>query len=76
MARKKDALRVLLQRLRAVRRFAVRWSTPPSATIAGIDAAIRATEESLKAVNRIVSIGRGRAARPPAARSASQRRVG
>jgi hypothetical protein len=76
MARREDPLRMLLQRLRAVRRFATRLSKPPPATIAGLDAAIRAAEESLKAVNKIVSIDRGRAARRPAARSASRRRVG
>jgi hypothetical protein len=47
VARRKNPLRVLLGRLRGIRRFATSLSHHPPAAIAGIEAAIRATEASL-----------------------------
>jgi hypothetical protein len=54
--RKTEPLRVLLRRLRSIRRFAVAISKAPPATIAAIEAAIRATEASLEAADKVVRI--------------------
>ena len=53
---KTEPLRVLLGRLRSIRRLAVAIPKVPAATIAAIEAAIRATEASLKAADKVVSI--------------------
>jgi len=58
IARRKNPLRVLLGRLRGIRRFATSLPHAPPAAIADIEAAIRATEDSLATVAKIVPFDR------------------
>jgi hypothetical protein len=68
IARRKNPLRVLLGRLRGIRRFATSLPHAPPAAIADIEAAIRATEDSLATVAKIVPFDRARKLRRAAAR--------